>query len=106
MSNIACEKIFLAGVCNHPAKLFEYVQYLDEEDFSHNVTRMTFEALKALVIDKEVEKVTKAKLVAEAKALGHQNYLSATKNGEWIDELFTESIAEYELDNHFLELKR
>jgi replicative DNA helicase len=106
MSNIAAEKVFLAGVVKYPAKLFEYVEYLDETDFQHAVTRMTFEAIRSLVVDKEAETLTKAKIVAEAKALGHQNYLSAAKNGEWIDELFAEPITIHEVDAHFLEVKR
>ena len=106
MSNVAAEKVFLAGVIHHPNKLFEYVEYLDESDFQHAVTRMTFEAVRSLVIDKETQVVTKSKIVAEAKALGHQNYLSATRNGEWIDELFAEAISEHEVVNHFLEVKR
>ena len=106
MGNVAAEKVFLAGVAQHPDKMFNYAEYLDEEDFSHAVTRMTFEAMRSLVIDKEAQKLSKAKLVSEAKALGHQNYLSATKNGDWVDELFTESIVEAELDELFLEVKR
>ena len=106
MANIAAEKVFLAGVVHHPSKLFEYVEYLDETDFQHAVTRMTFEAVRSLIIDKEAETVTKAKIVAEAKALGHHEYLSATKNGVWVDELMAESITIHEVDAHFLEVKR
>jgi replicative DNA helicase len=106
MTNIAAEKVFLAGVVRHPTKLFEYIEYLDEDDFHHTATCMTFEALRSLVVDKEAEKVTKAKLVAEAKALGHQNFLSATKNGEWLDELIAEEVTTNELDAHFMEVKR
>lgn len=106
MANIAAEKVFLAGVVHYPSKLFEYVEYLDETDFQHAVTRMTFEAVRSLIIDKEAETVTKAKIVAEAKALGHHEYLSATKQGVWIDELFAEPITIHEVDSHFLEVKR
>lgn len=106
MANVASEKVFLAGVVRHPQKLFEFVEYLDESDFKHAVTKMTFEACRSLVVDKEAEKLTKAKLVAEAKALGHHNYLSATKNGQWLDELFLEDVAEHEVQAHFLEVKR
>ena len=106
MSNIAAEKVFLAGIVHYPDKLFEYVEYLDETDFQHAATRMTFEAMRSLIVDKETVVLTKAKLVAEAKALGHQNYLSATKDGEWIDDLFMEPMAPHEVDTHFLEVKR
>lgn len=106
MSNIAAEKVFLAGIVHHPSKLFEYVQYLDEEDFQHAATRMTFEALRSLIIEKEAQVVTKAKIVAEAKALGHQNYLSTTQDGKWIDDLFAEVISDHEVTSHFLEVKR
>lgn len=106
MTNIAAEKVFLAGVVHHPNKLFEYVQYLDESDFQHSTTRMTFESLRSLIVDKEAVTITKAKLVAEAKAIGHHNYLSATQDGKWIDDLFAETISEHEIANHFLEVKR
>ena len=106
MANVAAEKVFLAGIVKYPAKLFEFVEYLDADDFQHSVTRMTFEAARSLVVDKEVEKLTKVKLVAEAKALGHHNYLSATKNGEWLDELFAEDMVEHEIEAHFMEVKR
>lgn len=106
MSNPAAEKVFLAGVVQFPGKLFDYVEYLDEEDFQHSATKMTFEAMRSLVVYKEANKITKAKLVAEAKALGHHNYLAATKNGQWIDELFSEEITVDELDSHFMEVKR
>lgn len=106
MSNIAAEKILLAGLAAHPDKLFEYVEYLSDEDFTHAATNMTFQALRSLVVNKESKTVTKAKLVAEAKALGHQNYLSVTKNGEWIDEMLGEAVDAQELDNYFQAVKR
>lgn len=106
MSNIASEKVFLAGVVRYPQRFFEFVEWLDEDDFQHAATKMTFEAVRSLVIDKEAEKLTKAKLVSEAKALGHHNYLSTTKNGEWIDELFNEEVSENELQSYFYEVKR
>lgn len=106
MSNVAAEKIFLAGVIARPAKLFDYLDYLTEEDFGHAATKMTFEAVRSLVLNKEANSITKSKLVAEAKALGHQNYLSATRDGQWIDEILKEKVEEQELTEHFLEIKR
>lgn len=106
MSNIAAEKIFLSCIAQNPTQLFDFVEYLGEEDFQHAATRMTFESLRSLIVDKETDKVTKAKIVAEAKSLGHSNYLSCTKNGEWVDELFTESVTPHETANHFMEVKR
>jgi hypothetical protein len=106
MSNIAAEKVFLAGVIAKPMKLFDYLDYLDETDFQHAATKMTFEALRSLVLGKEATTITKAKLVAEAKALGHQNYLSATKDGQWLDELYKEKVEDQELTELFLEIKR
>jgi replicative DNA helicase len=106
MSNIAAEKVFLAGVIANPTKLFDYLDYLDENDFQHAATKMTFEAVRSLILNKEATSLTKAKLVAEARALGHQNYLSATKDGKWIDELYEEKVEEQELTELFLEIKR
>jgi len=106
MSNIAAEQVFLAGVIANPTKLFDYLDYLDDTDFQHSATKMTFEALRSLVLNKEATNITKSKLVAEAKALGHQNYLSATKDGAWIDELYREKVGEQELTDLFLEIKR
>jgi len=106
MSNIAAEKVFLAGIVQYPDKLFEYVEYLDTDDFQHSTTKMTFEAIKSLVIDKEAKSLTKAKIIAEAKSIGHNNFLSATKDGVWIDELFGESITSQEIASLFQEVKR
>lgn len=106
MNNVAAEKVLLAGIASYPDKFFEYADYLDEEDFTHSACKMTFEAMRSLIVDKEVQKITKAKLVAEAKALGHGNYLSATKNGQWIDEVLAEAMAEAEVDAHFMTVKK
>jgi len=106
MANIAAEKVFLAGIIANPTKLFDYLDFLTDEDFQHSATKITFEAVRSLVMNKEVSTITKAKLIAEAKALGHQNYLSATRDGQWIDELLQEKIGEHELSEHFLEIKR
>lgn len=106
MANVSAEKVFLAGVIRHPDKFFDFVEYLDEDDFKHSATKMTFEAIRSLYVNKEAQKITKSKLVAEAKALGHSNYLSATKNGEWIDELLAEEVSEHEVDSHYIEVKR
>lgn len=106
MSNVAAEKIFLSCIAQNPTQLFDFVEYLGEDDFQHATTRMTFEAMRSLIVDKETEKVTKAKIVAEAKALGHGNYLAATKNGQWVDELFDEEVSLQETGGHFMEVKR
>jgi replicative DNA helicase len=108
MANVAAEKVLLASLLAHPSKLFEYTDHLAESDFSVAATRMTFEVVRSLVIDKETEKLTKAKLVSEAKSLGHHNYLSVTRDGQWIDELFEESsnIVANEVDDHFTAVKR
>ena len=106
MSNIAAEKIFLAGVIARPAKIFDYLEYLDDGDFQHSATKITFEAIRSLVMNKEAVTITKAKLIAEAKALGHQNYLSVTRDGQWLDELLKEKVEDQELTEHFLEIKR
>lgn len=106
MSNIAAEKILLAGLVSHPERLFDYLDYLSDDDFQHSATKLTFEALCSLMLSKETKTITKSKLVAEAKSLGHQNYLSVTRDGQWIDELFSEVIEEHELTEHFLAVKR
>lgn len=106
MVNLLAEKVFLAGIVSRPLKIFDYLDYLNEEDFQGSASRLTFEAIRSLVMNKEATTITKAKLVAEAKALGHQNYLSVTKDGHWIDELLAEKVGEHEVTEHFLEIKR
>ena len=106
MGNVAAEKILLAGIASYPNKIFDYADHLDVDDFTHAACRMTYEALRSLIIDKEVQKITKAKLVAEAKALGHGNYLSTTKNGLWIDEVLNEEMTQVEVDSHFMTVKK
>lgn len=106
MVNQAAEKVFLAGIVQNPSKLFDYLDYLSESDFQNAATKMTFESVRSIVMNKEATTISKSKLVAEAKALGHQNYLSATRDGAWIDELFKEKIEDHEIGQHFLEIKR
>jgi replicative DNA helicase len=106
MNNVAAEKILLAGIAAYPTKLFDYVDYLSADDFTHSACQMTFDSLRSLIVEREVHKITKAKLVATAKDLGFGNFLSATKNGEWIDEILNESMSENEVDAHFMAVKR
>lgn len=106
MSNVAAEKIFLGGIAARPLKLFDFLDYLSEDDFKNAATKMTFCAIRSLVMNKEANAITKSKIVAEAKALGNQNYLSATRDGAWIDEMLDEKVEEHELAEHFLEIKR
>lgn len=106
MANLTAEKLFLSGLIRHTDKYFEYAQYLDDDDFHNTKTRLVHDVLRSLIVDKESVNISKSKIVSEARALGHQNFLSATDNGEWLDELLSESISEKELDHQFLEVKR
>jgi replicative DNA helicase len=106
MANISAEKLLLSGLIKYPDTFFECVQYLTEEDFNSPAAQITFLAAKSLYVDKEADSISKLKLIGEARALGHTNYLSVTKNGDWLDEIFEEKIVEEEVSSSFLEVKR
>jgi replicative DNA helicase len=106
VANTASEKLLISGLARYPDSFFEYIQYLDVDDFSHQKTRMTFESMRSLFLEKEAEKISKAKLVSEAKALGHGNYLSVIDDGKWLDEVLSEVVTIQEIGQHFLEVKR
>lgn len=106
MANNSAEKLLLAGFIRNPSKFFDVCNYLDEEDFNSESTKITFDAIKNLLLTKQIDKISKQKLIAEATSLGHTNYISATKNGVWLDELFKEVVSEEEVGQNFLEVKR
>lgn len=106
MVNVASEKLLISGLLRHQDSFFEYTQYLDLDDFSSQPARMTYESLRSLFLNKEADKISKAKLVSEAKSLGHGNYVSVVDDGAWLDEVLAESITVQELGQHFLEVKR
>jgi replicative DNA helicase len=106
MANVAAEKLLLAGLVRHPDEFFEYCTYLGADNFSSEGAKLTFEALQSLMMEKDAQTVSKAKLVSAAKALGHVNYLATVRNGDWLDELFAEQVTVQELTQHFLEVQR
>ena len=105
-ANVAAEKLLVSGFIQNSQTFYEHVEYLSEDDFHSEVAKITFLSVKSLLLEKQVEKVTKSKIVAEAKALGYEHYNSLTKNGEWLQQIFDEQISEKEVKQHFLQVKR
>jgi len=106
MTNQAAEKLLLAGMIRHPDTFFEYCQYLDEDHFSSDAAQITWLALHHLMINQGAQHVSKAKLVSAAKSLGYPNYLATVRNGVWLDEIINEQIADHEVVEHFVEVKK
>ena len=104
--NINSEKLLLSGLIRHPQEFYNFCQYLDENHFNSDATRITWLSLYDLLMRQEVKSISKSKLVATARTLGQLNYLAVTNNGVWIDELFTENVSIPELEQNFLEVKR
>lgn len=106
MNNTAAEQVLLAGFLKYPSKLLDYIDFLDEEDFGLSLNKVIFSCIKSLVLNKEISSISKSKLISEAKALGHGNFLSMTKNGDLIDDFLNEKIESEEINSLFLEVKR
>lgn len=107
MPNLNAEKLLLSGFIRHPDTFFELSPYLTTDDFSgQSGYSMIFDSIKSLYINKEVKSISKSSIIAEARALGYNNFLSLTKNGEIIDNIFQEKISQAEVSKWFLEIKR
>jgi len=107
MPNLNAEKLLLSGFIRHPDTFFELSPYLTTDDFSgQSGYSMIFDSIKSLYINKEVKSISKSSIIAEARALGYNNFLSLTKNGEIIDNIFQEKISQTEVSKWFLEIKR
>lgn len=105
-ANIAAEKLLISGFVQNPQSFYEHVEYLSEEDFQSEVAKLTYLAIKSLLLEKQTDKITKAKIFAEVKSLGYEHYSSLTKNGEWLSQAFEEPTSDKETKQHFLQVKR
>ena len=103
-SNPHAEKLLLAGFLRHPGAILEYCTWLDDDDFSKRGHAMLFESMQSLVLNKEAQKLSKAKIVAEANSLGHGNAASAMRDA--LDELFGEEVTPEDIKTQFIEVKK
>lgn len=106
MNNRQAEKLLLSGFVRHPDSFFAYSQYLTIDDFTHPASQSIFEVLHSLFIEKEAEKISKARILAEARALNISNFLKVTDDGRVIDEILSERVESQDIKDHFLEVKR
>lgn len=106
MSNIENEKLFLSGLLKNRDFFFQSCDFLTPQDFSHLSTRSIYDVIHSLYIDKEFATLSKKKIISEAKNLGINNFLSLTKNGEMLDEIFAEHPSEEETKQFFIDFKR
>lgn len=105
-TNRQAEKLLLAGFMRNPETYFDYAMHLSEDDFTTQGAKMTFDVIRSLMVDREMSGISRAKLIAEARSLGYQNYLKATRDGVAIDEMMAEPVTRQDLGQHFLEVKR
>jgi hypothetical protein len=107
MANIQAEKLLLAGLTQNPDTYFELTPYLDTDtDFTSAGSRMTYDVLGYLYMELELQKVTRSKILAGARALGLTSYMQETRNGEALDDILAESVDTLETKRHFQEVKR
>jgi hypothetical protein len=106
MANVQSEKLMLAGFIQHPDTFFEYGEHISVDDLTSEAAQMIFQVVKSLLIDKEVNKVSKAKIMAEARTLGFGNFNATTRNGKAIEEMLAERLGIEEVSFHFQAVKR
>jgi hypothetical protein len=106
MANLAAEKLLLSAFVRHPNTFFAFQSYVTEDDFMGMAHKFTFQAMRKLYIDKAVERLSKMKIISEAKELGCENFMSMTKDGKVLDEIFTEAPSEDEAAQHFQAVKK
>lgn len=106
MANLAAEKLLLASFVRHPNTFFAFQSYLTEDDFMSVGHKMSFQAMRKLYLDKAVERLSKMKIISEAKELGFDNFMSVTKDGKILDEIFSETPNEAEAPIHFQAVKK
>lgn len=87
-------------------RFFDFAEYLNEEDFTLAYNKAIFLSIRSLMFDKKSDTLSKSKIIAEAKSIGYDNFMSMTKNGELLDELISEKTNENDIGNAFLEVKR
>lgn len=106
MSNIAAEKLLLASFVRHPTAFFTFQGFLSDEDFLATPHKYIFACMKALYIDKGIDRLSKMKLISQAKELGIENFAAATKDYKVVDEILTETPSEAEANEHLKSVKR
>jgi replicative DNA helicase len=107
MANIQAEKLLLSGLMQNPDTFFELTPYIDNDlDFTSDGARMTYDVLCHLFMVQELNKVSKSKVLAGARALGFTDYMQATRNGQALDDIIAEVVSSDETKRHFQEVKR
>ncbi len=105
MVNLQAEKLLLSGFIRHPTEFFKFGIHLNKEDFNHRSLEVTFEVIYSLLMNKEVEKLSKSKMVAEAVSLGHGDYMSLMQDGDLIDSMMSEDVSLKDIKRSFLDVK-
>ncbi len=106
MANLAAEKLLLAAFVRHPDTFFALQSYITDDDFMAMAHKVTFQSMKKLYLDQGMERLSKMKIIAAAKEIGCDNFMSMTKDGKVLDEILAESPASEEAPQHFQAVKR
>lgn len=105
-SDVSAECILLACYARYPEKFFDTIEFVDSEDFVNAGFRAIFEAIRSLYLTKEAKKISRAKIISEAKQLGYGNFMSITSNGEHISKVLDQPVDASEFNDYLLKVKR
>ncbi len=106
MSNIAAESLLLSCFVQFPDAFFGVADFMSEEDFEHEGHQMVFLTLKSLYLEKEADKLSKVKLIAEAKSLGFETFKSVTQDYRVLDQVLGNTVQAGDVNGYFQDVKR
>ena len=106
MANLAAEKLLLASFIRHSNTFFAFQSFVTEDDFMSIAHKFIFQAMKKLYLDQSMERLSKMKIISTAKDIGCDNFMSITKDGKVLDEIFAETPSEDEAPIHFQAIKK
>lgn len=104
--NVAAERLLISCFIRHPDTFFQSYSYLTIEDFTAISCQAIYKCLSSLYIDKQTTNVSKLKVVAEAKSIGIENFLSLTKDGSILDEILQHNVDQQEFAKLFSDVKK
>lgn len=106
MNNVAAESLLLACFVQFPNAFFECADFLSEEDFSHPGHVMLFAIIKSLYMDQNAEKLSRLKIISQAKTLGIEDFKSRTKDYAVLDQVLDAQVQETDFKQSYLTVKR
>jgi len=104
--NVAAERLLLSCFIRHTDTFFEAYSFLTEDDFTSPSCKSIFQCISSLFIDKKTTNLSKLKIIAEAKSLGIDNFMSLTKDGAILDEILAQKVEPAEFGKLFIDVKK